>query len=74
MNKELFENPDAFRILSNAEAAYKRIKMEKHPYRAPETLPSIESDQVKALMIAIGMEIAAIKFFIIANSAYKGAT
>lgn len=41
-------------LMSKAEAKYKELKMAKYPYSAPETLPGMQSDQVKALAFAIG--------------------
>lgn len=41
-------------ILKIADQKYRELKSEKHPYTAPELLPSgIQSDQIRALAYAL---------------------
>lgn len=40
-------------LMARAEGKYKELKMAKFPYQAPETLPGIQSDQIKALAFAV---------------------
>ncbi len=40
-------------LMTRAEGKYLEIKMGKFPYKAPETFPGIQSDQIKALAFAI---------------------
>ena len=43
------------RIWEASERRYKELKMAKYPYRAPATLPGMESDSVRAIVEVVGV-------------------
>lgn len=56
-----FTTETASRIWDAANREYKARKGAKHPHMAPELLPDMASDQVRAVVNAIGVEFEKLK-------------
>lgn len=50
----IFKSELGQKIYKEATVKYKRLKMAKHPYTAPETLPGLDSDGVRAICDTVG--------------------